>query len=247
MHSPLGTGVFTFSPDSRLLLCCGLSTDSLTNFLINWDVQTGVMVAVRESRAQAKGRPSAITLTHDGIVGVAYVDRSTPEEFTICIYEIGSGQCIYSHTFDEWFAGIWTHGQSLRFSSIQPGTITVWEVALAPGYDMREVKSLHAPSNFNPFKPFFFFPVLYRLSYVAEDAVLISDTQNGKLLLEARDGSLQESMMSFSPDGQFFACGTAGPDIYLWKEFPIGYKLHRKLTSSTLSPTRSSRQTWHPS
>ena len=42
--------------------------------------------------------------------------------------------------------------------------------------------------------------------------------------------------MSFSPDGRLFACGTTGPDIYLWEESPTGYTLHQKFISSTLSP-----------
>jgi len=38
MRSFLGTRVLAFSPDSRSLLCCGLSVDSLTNFVVSWDI-----------------------------------------------------------------------------------------------------------------------------------------------------------------------------------------------------------------
>ena len=58
MCSFLGQRVLVFSPDSRLLLCCGLSIDSLTNFIVSWDAQTGGMVRVREIEEPAKGCPS---------------------------------------------------------------------------------------------------------------------------------------------------------------------------------------------
>jgi len=35
---------------------------------------------------------------------------------------------------------------------------------------------------------------------------------------------------SFSSDGRFFACGSIGQGIHLWKESPTGYVIHRKLT-----------------
>jgi WD40 repeat protein len=42
--------------------------------------------------------------------------------------------------------------------------------------------------------------------------------------------------MSFSLDGRFFACGTTGQEIYLWKESPTGYVLHGRFHSSYKSP-----------
>ena len=38
--------------------------------------------------------------------------------------------------------------------------------------------------------------------------------------------------MSFSSDGHFFTCGADGPEIYIWKESPTGYIVHRKLVTS---------------
>ena len=43
--------------------------------------------------------------------------------------------------------------------------------------------------------------------------------------------------MSFSSEGRFFACSTAGSDIYLWKESLAGYMLHRAFTFSAPFPT----------
>ena len=39
--------------------------------------------------------------------------------------------------------------------------------------------------------------------------------------------------MTFSSDGRFFAYGTRGPEVYLWKESPTGYVLHHKFVLST--------------
>jgi WD40 repeat protein len=224
------------------------------NFIASWDVQTGGTVGVRESGARAKGRPSAVASSADGdVIGVAYTDRSTPGAFTICIYEIGSGECVDSRLFDGWFTGIWLHEQSLRFAAVEPGAIAVWEIPFASGYSRREVESLDIPANFNPSKPFVFLQTPYRLAYVVGGGVFIVDVQHDNVLLEAEDANPQGSVMTFSPDGRFFACGTTGPDIYLWKESPTGYILHQKFTSSTqspiplFSPDKASVVTWDPS
>ena len=63
---------------------------------------------------------------------------------------------VRSHSFDEWFTGIWPPGQSLRFSSVQPGTTTIQEIGFASRHTHREVKSLYAPGSFNPSEPCFF-------------------------------------------------------------------------------------------
>ena len=239
MRSFLGARVLAFSPDSRLLVCCGLSIDSLTNFIVSWDVQTGGMVRVRENEEEAKGRPSAITLSTDGgMIGVAYSDPSTPWYFIICVYEIDSGRRVYAHSFDERFIKIWTHGQSFRFATVETGTITVCEVELTSNSGFRSVDTFNIPGIFDPLGSFSFFPISYRLAYVTivGGIVMIWDFRSGKPILEAKNANFQDSKMSFSSNGHFFACGTAGPDIYLWEECPTGYTLHQKFTSGTPSP-----------
>ena len=42
--------------------------------------------------------------------------------------------------------------------------------------------------------------------------------------------------MTFSSDGRFFACGTVGLEINLWKESSTGYALHRRLVSGIDKP-----------
>jgi WD40 repeat protein len=237
MSSPLGTKVLTFSPDGRLLLCRGLSTDSLSNFVTGWDVQTGGVVGVRESEAQVKGFPSVVTSSADGdMIAVVYTDPSTPDKFIIRVYESDSGRYVYSHPFNEWFIEIWTHDQSFRFATAEPGTITVWEVELASNSHSKLVETLDTPVTFDPSRPFSFFPPLYLLAYVWEDVVLIVNARSGECFLEAEGANFQGHAMAFSSDGHIFACGTTGPDIYLWKETPSGYAFHQRLISSSQSP-----------
>ena len=237
MRSFLGTRVLAFSPDSRSLLCCGLSIDSLTNFIVSWDVQTGGMVRVREIEEEAKGCPSAVTLSADGdMIGVAYFDCSAPNEFIVCVYEIDSGRRVYAHSFGGWFIKIWTYDQSLRFAAAWLGTITVWEIGLTPDPRSEPAETLDLPPNFSPFGPVSFLPDIHRLAYVVDNAVFIFDARNDELLLTSEDASFCGSMIAFSSDGHLFACGTTGPDIYLWEESSTGYTPHQKAASSTLSP-----------
>ena len=52
-------------------------------------------------------------------------------------------------------------------------------------------------------------------------------------MLDSTDGRF-DGKLSFSPSGHFFACSTAGSDIYLWKEHPTGYVHHKTLSSSVI-------------
>jgi len=195
------------------------------------------MVRVREIEEEAKGCPSAISLSADGdIIGVAYFDRSTPNEFTICVYKTDSGQRLYAHSLDKWFIGIWTHDQSFRFAAVESWTMTVWEVDHTFNSCFKYVGAFDLPSDFSPLGSFSFFPALYRLAYVAEGAVLIWDARSDKFIRKAKDENFRGSTISFSSDGHFLACGTTGRNIYLWDESPTGYALNQKFTSSALSP-----------
>ena len=57
------------------------------------------------------------------------------------------------------------------------------------------------------------------------------DARHSKILLSSMDIKGPREM-TFSSDGCFFACGTAGPEIYLWKDSPTGYTLHQTLMPS---------------
>ena len=236
MRSFLGERVLAFSPDSRLLLCCGLSIDSLTNFIVSWDVQTGGMVRVREIEEQAKGTPSAVTLSVDGnTIGVAYFYRSAPNKFTICVYGIDSGRCVFAHSFNEFFIKFWTCERSFRFAAANQ-TINVREIDLSSDSRFESVETLRLPADFSPLRSVSFLPDIRRLAYVTEGAVQISDAQSGKLLFGSRDTSFYRPTIAFSSDGRFIACKTTGTDAYFWEGSPTDYILHRKVTSGTLYP-----------
>jgi len=238
INSPLdGAKLVTFSPDSRLLLCCGLSTDSLTNFVASWVVQTGHMVGEEVCEMQVKGHPSAITSSPDGsMVGVAYVHHSTSATFTVCIYKVDSGRCVFSHLFDGLFAGTWSYHQSLRFSSIKSEGIIIWEVPFILECSHKKLETLHVSKDLQLSEPFILFPTLPQLAYIIDGCIFILDVQSFKFLLETEAMNFRGSTMSFSSDGHYFACGTTGPDIYLWEDTPAGYRLHQRFSSNTRSP-----------
>lgn len=66
---------------------------------------------------------------------------------------------------------------------------------------------------------------------------MIWDSQTKRHLLQAQGTDFNGSTMAFSPDGHFFACGTVGSDLYLWKVYMGHCVLHQKFASSITSPT----------
>jgi hypothetical protein len=129
---------------------------------------------------------------------------------------------------------IWTHDGYLQYATLESGSITIWQVGFASEHPATEVKSLPTPDNFNPSERFLFLPTLCRLAFILQETVLVWDAQHSKLLLNSVDVK-KPFIMTFSPDGCFFACGTHGTEIYLWKESPTGYILHQKLISNQTS------------
>ena len=149
------------------------------------------------------------------------------------------------HAYD-----IWTHGESLRFATAEPTTITVWEVGFTSGASCTKVEILSFPDNVRPkfvlgqggldhisFPQFL--PISRRLAVVhdePEPGALVWDAQDSKAILHLT-GVDFDPKSTFSSNGHFFACPTTGGSgIYLWKESPAGYGLHGRLTSSASKP-----------
>ena len=214
-----------FSPNARLLTWFGENPGQF----ISWNVQTGVRVsAISPDR---RGIPLSATYSACGTMfGVLFRNDRT---FTISTYDVHSGTHIYSHMVegpapDE----IWTHGERLRFATTKLESIIMWEVGFTPTDRPTKVQSLFIPGDSHRFDQFLPHPTLSRFAFVAGRRVKVLDAQDFNFLLDSADVEWPRRM-SFSLDGRFFACGTGGPEFYLWKESPAGYTLHWKLISNT--------------
>jgi len=169
------------------------------------------------------------------MVGVAYTEES---DTFIRIYNIHSGERIHTHQCVGSLAGMWANSGSLQFAIIVPAEkMSVCGIAFAPGHCYENVTdTLAAPPGINLTTPLLFSPSPYRVSYILGHTLKVWDPQGRRYLLSNEDASFNGSAMAFSPDGGFFACGTVGSDIYLWKGHTSGYAFYRKLPSSFTSP-----------
>ena len=233
---------FIFSPDCRLLTLAHDDGSALTT----WDIQTGAPVSVISGLKIS--HPYRLSLTFSTCGTVLGVLSPSSDTSTIHIYNVLSGTHIRSHSVGSGFCRIWAHGERLRFATLGSGSITTWqdgfaalgsgsittwEAGFASEYPVTEVESLPTPDNFYLSNRFLFLPTHSRLAFVLEGAVLVWDTQHSKLLLNSVNVREHWGRMTFSSDGRFFACGTRGPEVYLWKESPTGYVLHHKFVLGT--------------
>jgi WD40 repeat protein len=159
----MGTRWLSFSPDSR----------SLTLFLggdygiITWDLQTGGRIGAILSAANAPpAEYFSSAYSVDGkVVAVAYRENHTVT--VISTYNLVSGTHIYSHRVLEGriVASIWTHGEYLRFATVKPGSITIWEVGFTSIHTLAEVESLPAPDDIGS-EECLFLPTRSRLAFI---------------------------------------------------------------------------------
>jgi WD40 repeat protein len=240
-----GGRVFVFSPDSCILTCFGgghgVGLDEEL-FVVSWDLQTGGVASVIRWQGPEQhifGDPSITYSANGEMVGIFYWYQSDTNTAKIFICNVASGVCMHSHSLNSDYLlsnVIWTHGESLRFTTGDATTITIWEVGFTPGCIPTKIETLPTPDDCDPTRfpskshPEYvqLLPTPCRLALAFPDKVLVWDAQNSKYLLHRTDTSFHSSM-SFSSDGQFFACSTTKSDIYLWKESPAGYKLYGTL------------------
>ena len=253
---PKRTLWLSFSPDSR----------SLTQFshgdygLTTWDLQTGGRISAIPLTPNTSSWYFSSAYSMDGkTVAVACRDLENTAVTIISTYNLLSGTHVCSHRVSEGrvVAPIWIHGEFIRFVTVKPGSITIWEVGFTSTQTLAEVESLPAPNDISPddiipkhvapneevqlhfadqihSKNPLFLPARPRLAFILREAVMVWDARESKILLNFV-GDKQPMGLSFSSNGRFFACGTAiDQGIYLWKESPTGYVLHRKLVSSIL-------------
>ena len=216
----------SFSPDG-----CLLTQFSSEQELTSWDLQTGGLIGTIHSEPNTSPTCcfSSTYSTNGKMVAVAHKDSDTTT--TISIYNLLSKAHTGSHHVSERcvIAPIWTHGECIRFVTVEVGFTTVWEVGFTSTEPPVQVKSLPTPDNINHSKASLFLPTLSWLAFILQEAVIVWDAQDSKLLLDFVDTS-EPMMMSFSPDGHFFMCGTGSHETYIWEESSTGYVLHQKFT-----------------
>ena len=263
-----------FSPDSRVLTCCSCDNNYHNSrirqelFTVSWDLQTGGVISVIKQQQSDDGYtvegPSITYSTNGKMVGVFQrYHRSN----IIFIHDIISGIHMHSHLLNTCSTDsrlslfhcfipkdIWTHGESLRFMTIEETyqfttvgekrtTIAIWEVGFTSGTAPVEVETFSLLGRVLPKGPAHYhhnhhsevvglLPASYQFAIVHEGQVTIRDARNPKSLLSPVDVKCRPRM-SFSSSGRFFACSTIGTIIYLWKESPTGYILHGTLVSTT--------------
>ena len=246
--------VLIFSPDGRLLTCSGrgatrlgpapssLQAGSFT-LILTWDLQTGGVVSVIQAtapRGYTRGKCSIVYST-DGQM-VAYFFPLLGGGAVMSIFDVFSGVHIHNvgcYQLDDLsLCHIWAHGESIRFVTAKPTRMTIWEVGFALGATPTEVRTLPSPDDIGKVAFVKFLPTLDKVAFTYAnkigstniDQVLVWDFQDSKSLLHHTDVNPYHPM-TFSSDGNFLACLTARSGIYLWKESPTGYILHRNLLS----------------
>ena len=221
-------GWLGFSADSRLLTQFSNDHQEVTT----WDLQTGGQISTIPPTSHTSSNCFSSTYSIDGkIAAVACLDRSDGSADTTCIstYNLLSRTHTYSHHVSEGrvVAPIWTHGECLRFVTVKPGTITVWQIGFASIHTLTKVESFPAPENIDYSVDALFLPTRSRL---ALPDLGILDVRDSKLLLEIRNSGSRPGM-SFSSDGRFFAYGSFDAEIHIWEESPTGYVPRRQLGS----------------
>ncbi|KAF9643640.1 hypothetical protein BDM02DRAFT_3272924 [Thelephora ganbajun] len=225
-----------FSPNTRLLTWYGGPPMEV----ISWDLQTGGLVS-SIALELPRGFIDCASVTYSTcgtmIAGLFYGGST----FTIFICNVLFGTHIYSHSAEgQTLPEIWTHGECLRFATIDSGSIVAWEVRFASVHTPTRVESPPIPGDFHSSQVFQFHHTSSRLTFTTEDSIAVWDVQDSKFLLESTDfNRYMVRSMSFSSDGRLLVYGTTDPHrttslgIHLWKESPTGYTLHQTLTSST--------------
>ena len=227
-----------FSPNSRLLTAF---SDQFG--LLSWDVQTGSRVGtIFLEPFQRLSHFLSSTHTTDGeVVAVAYEHIHDGFTLSISTCNLVSGTHIYSHDIPDGHIvrPIWTHGERLRFATVIPNYITIWETNFTSMDTLANIESLSTPQDAHLSKKLVLLPTLSRLAYVLRSTILVWDARSSQILLNF-PGVHHSSAGTFSSDGRFFACEIDEMEVYLWKESPTGYTLHHRFSPSMRAFTEPS-------
>ena len=219
-----------FSPDSRFL-----AEVDRTN-IISWDLQTGGRVGAFDTELwlTSNFKSSAVYSTDGKMIAVVFWEWQYFSGVHIRVYNILSKKHICSHMLEGRPVSILAQGEYLQVATVKPESITVWEVGFSSDHIQAEVGTYPTPNNIESARKILFLPTLARLAFILEGAVLIWDAQGSRILLNLVGKEMV--MISFSPDGHFFACVTSGLELCVWKDTPTGYALHQTVLWDTSIP-----------
>lgn len=206
--------------------------------LTRWDLQTGVPVGTAsfEGWNECLEDSFSFAYSRDGkILAVSGISPQYPS--LINTYNLTSGAQNSFHDPERQIINpIWTDDDCLRFVTLKPEPITMWEASFTSVHTPAMVRSLPTPDEVADIKDqnSLFHPVLSQLAFTARGMVLIWDTQIAGFLLKFRPAltlhTAKVCKMSFSSDGCFFAHTSTNQEVYVWKGAPTQcYVLHQKL------------------
>ena len=248
-----------FSPDSRFL------TQFNRKDLITWDVQTGASVRAIFPEGLSVDRFN-FSSTHSmdrKLLAVVYLYKPQRKTF-IATHSLSTPRThLYHISEGRILSPIWTHGEVLRFATVKPGIITIWEAEFTLTHSPEVVETLPAPDEITDTEAIevsLFLPALSRLATIIDKRVLVWDAKRSELLLDI--SPYRACGMSFSDDGRFFASFSKDERrAHVLKETPDGYTLHQYLSfftfddnavpllsphgESTIIPFGSKVHVWH--
>ena len=219
-----------FSPDSRLL--AGFTSGRCTS----WDLRTGgsVEVGINLPDELYAINSNFIPVYSTDAKMIAVVSADNRSETVIITFDLFTRRA-HLHPVSEGrvIPPIWTRGEFLRFATVEPGHITIWEANFTFTHPPKAVESLPTLDDISAFARFLFLPTHSRLAIASPGTLLVWHARDSKLLLKISDSD--PSDISFSSDGRFFAC-LFRPDgeVRVWKESLSCYILHQRLMFSSL-------------
>ena len=226
----------SFSPDGRCLTWC------VDEALISWDLQTGSPLGTIPLRSErSDDKPFSFKHSKDGkLIAVAYKPLASNGDdvgygSSICAYDHYSGRLMGSRCFleERIIHPMWTHDEYLRFATINPKSIKIWQTPFTLEPPPVEVASLPVPDGITDANRLLFLPSLTRLAFVLGDTIQVWDVKTPKLLLKSEVTPDSEKLLppqsSFSSDGCFFAYTTWNEGVHVWKESPTGYLPYQRL------------------
>ena len=226
-----------FSPDSCMLSCSSGGIRYQPLVTVSWDLQTGGIISVIRHEEPDFGNfmefSAPLVYSADGkMLGFShlYAQNSHDKIINISMFDVSTGILLLSHSFDTqiiFLRNIWVHGESLRFTTANWTTITIWEVRPTLDTPPTIVETFSAPCASemlgHPLS------TSYKLARFQGAEFLVWDVWNSRQLLQYECTSSIQNIC-FSPDGCFIACLIDGPQVHLWKESPNGYIFHGKIS-----------------